>query len=59
MKQTQSKLYWEEGHYVENNINGCDLVKELGRGSFGIVYLGINKKTKQKFAVKIIEVTKI
>jgi len=32
-----------------------ELKKELGRGAFSVVRLGINKKTKDKFAIKIIE----
>jgi len=32
-----------------------ELKKELGRGAFSVVRMGINKKTKDKFAIKIIE----
>lgn len=33
--------------------------EELGRGAFSIVKLGINKKTGEKVAVKVIDKTKM
>jgi len=32
-----------------------DVKKELGRGAFSVVRLGVNKKTKEKVAIKIID----
>mmetsp|Transcript_20477 Transcript_20477/g.78507 ORF Transcript_20477/g.78507 Transcript_20477/m.78507 type:complete len:517 (+) Transcript_20477:182-1732(+) len=32
-----------------------DIIKELGKGSFSVVMLGISKKTRQKVALKIID----
>ena len=29
-------------------------MRELGRGGFGKVYLGIHKNTKEKFAIKCV-----
>lgn len=37
----------------ENNLESkYDIKKELGKGSFAVVYLGIDRKTGEKFAIK-------
>jgi serine/threonine protein kinase len=36
-------------------LSHYELSKELGRGSFGTVYLAIHKETKDKYAIKIVE----
>ncbi len=42
----------------EFDQNSCfseyEIVKELGRGGFGKVFLGIHKTTKEKFAIKCV-----
>ena len=41
---------------VNNSIlNKYNLIKELGRGAFGIVHLAQNKRTKEQVAIKIIK----
>ena len=39
----------------EPNISDFDIIKLLGIGSYGKVYLAIHKKTKAEFALKIID----
>ena len=35
------------------------MYEEIGKGSFGVVYLGKHKKTKQQVAIKILNKEKI
>ena len=44
-----------EEYEHEPNISDFELIKELGVGSFGKVYLVSHKKTKHKFALKSID----
>ena len=39
----------------EPNITDFNIIKEIGNGSFGKVYLAIHKKTKVKYAIKAID----
>ena len=42
-----------------NTLNNFEILSYLGEGTFGVVKLGQDKKTKEKVAVKIIEKNKI
>ena len=39
----------------EPNITDFNIIKEIGNGSFGKVYLAVHKKTKVKYAIKAID----
>lgn len=39
-------MYWKSGVFERDLLNGCELIEELGSGSFGTVYKCINKDTK-------------
>jgi MAP/microtubule affinity-regulating kinase len=53
-------LYVSKGE--DFNINTYyseyEIIKHLGQGGFGKVVLGVHKKTKEKVAIKITQVTK-
>ena len=38
----------------EPNISDFNIIKEIGNGSYGKVYLATHKKTKAKYAIKAI-----
>ena len=44
-----------EGLEHEPTINDFEIIKELGIGSFGSVYLANHKKTKAQYAIKAID----
>ena len=39
----------------EPNISDFNIIKEIGNGSYGKVYLATHKKTKAKYAIKAID----
>ena len=39
----------------ETKINDFEIIKELGSGAFGNVYLVVHKKTKAQYAIKAID----
>jgi len=45
----------EGGEEADAITKKYEMKKELGRGAFSVVRLGINKKTKEKVAIKIID----
>ena len=44
-----------KGLEVETKINNFNIIKELGSGAFGHVYLVIHKTTQAKYAIKAID----
>ena len=40
-------------HTIDKGLDKYDIIKELGRGAFGKVVLGVNKNTGKKVAIKI------
>ena len=49
----------ENNNDTENFFSKYETKETLGKGTFSIVKLGINKKTKEKVAIKILEKRKI
>lgn len=57
---SESKSYHYLGTTVEEKIYSTyTIVKDLGKGTFGTVRLGIHNYTKEKVAVKVLEKSQI